>query len=127
MRGAASEDVATDAPDIGKSSKGPAVLAALSALGLFAVLHAPQDTTAFIDVASNMPRSNFTGAAATKVETKYVSISTEKKKNDSQFPRFSQDIGDQSRFLDSTSGEESRLQGSIGLLDLEAACYPGFC
>jgi len=128
MRGAAAEDVATDAPDTGKSSRGSAVLGAFAALGLLAGLLAPQGTTAFIDVASNMTRSNFTGAAATKVVTRYISISIENKKNDPQFPRFSQEIGDQSMFLESTSGEESRLQENAGQLDLEsAACYPGFC
>lgn len=134
MRGAATEDVATDTPDTGKNSRGPAVLGAFAALGLLAGLLAPQGTTAFIDAVSpvssntsSMTRTIFTGVSEKQVEKKYVSMFTGVG-NDSQFPMFPQKTGDQSRFLESASEEENRLQENAGQLGLEeAACYPGFC
>eukprot|EP00930_Biecheleria_cincta_P014447 TRINITY_DN12419_c0_g1_i2.p1 TRINITY_DN12419_c0_g1~~TRINITY_DN12419_c0_g1_i2.p1 ORF type:complete len:178 (+),score=35.99 TRINITY_DN12419_c0_g1_i2:48-581(+) len=136
-RGAAAEDVATDAPDARKSSRGPAVLAALAALGLLAALLSPQGTTAFIDEVasmssktSNVTRSNFTGADTTQVKTDYVAISS-KKENDPQSARLSPEFGDESRFVESASCRENSLQENANQLDLEAAvaaaCYPGFC
>jgi len=135
MRGAAPEDIATDAPvpDARKSSSGPAVLGALAALGLLAGLLAPQSTTAFMDEVypfssktSSTAAGNRSGAPTAQVQTEYVSIST-KKKNDPQVSKFSQEFKDESSFLESASGKENDLQENAGALDFEAACYPGFC